>query len=724
MNRKKANLKILIIGFLVVVIFSALLINVYAVTILGIHYRSKTDIRLYSGDANTITTVKQANRGKIFDCNGNIIAQDIETYTIYAILDSSRPNASNKPAYVQDIDYTAQVLAPILNMSEESLITYLSKDNYQVEFGAFGRNLSLATKEEIESYDLPGIEFTKTISRNYPLGIFASHIIGFAQFDDTLSALVGKMGIENIYNKELTGVNGYIKYQVNKSGYTLPDGLIKEVDAIDGDDIYLTLDRNIQETLEMSLAETMTTKSAEKAFGAVMEVETGKILAWGGYPTFDPSDLDIEDYTNLGTQYAYEPGSTMKTFTYAAAIDTGVYDGDATFNSATFYMGIKNGKAIRVSDINDAIEKISNSRYKSWGYISYDTGYKYSSNVGIASLLTEYLDPSVFEEYLDKFGFFNKVGFDGFTEVAGVKNFNYPIEKIALGYGQGSSVTMVQMLQAFSAIFNDGTMIKPYIVQQIKNAASGESEYLASTTIVGTPIKESTAKQVQDLMYQVVNASDGSGKHYQVSEVEVLGKTGTAQYFENGSYSTSKVITSVVLAFPADDPKIMVYYAFLSDYNEYLHANTEPITNLVKKIAVNYGLTTTTETDVVDTTEYYDVDTYTMPSLVNHTMEYALYKLKDMTLNIIMLGNGDQIIDQYPNDSETLITNQSVLLLTNDDQILMPNVIGFSRKEIAALWDMTKIAVTIDGYGLVSAQSINEGSLLYPNSELTVTLTE
>ena len=724
MNRKKANLKILIIGFLVVVIFSALLINVYAVTILGIHYRSKTDIRLYSGDANTITTVKQANRGKIFDCNGNIIAQDIETYTIYAILDSSRPNASNKPAYVQDIDYTAQVLAPILNMSEESLITYLSKDNYQVEFGAFGRNLSLATKEEIESYDLPGIEFTKTISRNYPLGIFASHIIGFAQFDDTLSALVGKMGIENIYNKELTGVNGYIKYQVNKSGYTLPDGLIKEVDAIDGDDIYLTLDRNIQETLEMSLAETMTTKSAEKAFGAVMEVETGKILAWGGYPTFDPSDLDIEDYTNLGTQYAYEPGSTMKTFTYAAAIDTGVYDGDATFNSATFYMGIKNGKAIRVSNINDAIEKISNSRYKSWGYISYDTGYKYSSNVGIASLLTEYLDPLVFEEYLDKFGFFNKVGFDGFTEVAGVKNFNYPIEKIALGYGQGSSVTMVQMLQAFSAIFNDGTMIKPYIVQQIKNAASGESEYLASTTIVGTPIKESTAKQVQDLMYQVVNASDGSGKHYQVSEVEVLGKTGTAQYFENGSYSTSKVITSVVLAFPADDPKIMVYYAFLSDYNEYLHANTEPITNLVKKIAVNYGLTTTTETDVVDTTEYYDVDTYTMPSLVNHTMEYALYKLKDMTLNIIMLGNGDQIIDQYPNDSETLITNQTVLLLTNDDQILMPNVIGFSRKEIAALWDMTKIAVTIDGYGLVSAQSINEGSLLYPNSELTVTLTE
>ena len=724
MNRKKANLKIIMIGFLVLIIFIALMINVYAVTILGIHYRSGTDITLYSSGANTIMNVKQADRGKIFDCNGNIIAQDIETYTVYAVLDSSRPNASDKPAYVQDVKYTAQVLAPILKMSEESLTTYLSKDNYQVEFGINGRNLSLATKEEIESYDLPGIEFTKTISRNYPLGIFASHIIGFAQFDDALSALVGKMGIESIYNKQLTGINGYTKYQVNKSGYTLPDGLVEEVDAVNGDDIYLTLDRNIQETLEMSLTQTMSDESANKAFGAVMEVETGKILAWGGYPTFDPSELNIEDYTNMGTQYAYEPGSTMKTFTYAAAIDSGVYDGTATFNSSTFYMGIKNGKAIRVSNINDAIEKISNSRNKSWGYISYDTGYKYSSNVGIASLLTNYLDPSVFSEYLDKFGFFKKVDFDGFAEVSGVKNFNYPIEKIALGYGQGSSVTMVQMLQAYSAIFNDGTMVKPYIVQQIKNTASGESEYLASTNIVGTPIKESTAKQLQNLMYQVVNAPDGSGKHYQVNEVEVIGKTGTAQFFEHGSYSTTKVITSVVLAFPADDPKIMVYYAFLSDYNEYLHVNTDPITNLVKKIAVNYGLTTTSVSDAIDNTEYYDIDTYTMPNLVNHSMEYALDKLKDMTLNIVKLGNGEEIINQYPDDNETLITNQTVLLLTNDDQILMPNVIGFSRKEIAALWDMTKIAVKIDGYGLVNSQSINEGSLLYPNSELTVTLSE
>lgn len=709
---------------LILIIFVMVFTNVYAVTILGIQFRSGKDITVYSTGANTKKEIKQAERGKIYDCNGNIIAQDIETYTVTAILSQDRPNSGTDPAYVVDPAYTAQVLAPILNVTEDYLLDILTKDKYQVEFGTAGRNLSLATKEQIESYQLPGIEFTSTVSRTYPLGIFASHLIGFAQYDSESASLVGKMGIESIFNEQLTGENGYKKYQVYGDGYSLPGSLVEEADVVNGEDVYLTLDRSVQETLEMSLSETMSNQNAEKAFGAVMEVETGKVLAWGGYPTFDPSVLDIEDYTNLGTQYAYEPGSTMKTFTYAAAIDSGVYDGDATFDSSTFYMGLKNGSAIRIYNSANAIEKITNARNKSWGLISYDTGYRYSSNVGIASLLTEYLDPAVFEEYLDKFGFFKKVDFDGFNETTGVKNFTYPIEKIALGYGQGSSVTMVQMLQAYSAIFNDGIMVKPYVVQQIKNADTNETTYLATTTVTGNPITAETAKKVQALMYSVVNASDGSGKHYQVSDVSVIGKTGTAQVFVDGSYSSTKVLTSVVLAFPADDPKIMVYYAFVSDYNENLHVNTEPVTNLVKKIAVNYGLTVTKENDNLIDSDYTDIETYTMPDLLNHSMEYALLKLKDMSLKIIYLGNGDQIINQYPLADSTIITNQVVFLMTDDDQILMPNLIGLSRKEVAAFWDMTKIAITIDGYGLVVSQSVNEGTLLYPNTELTVTLEE
>lgn len=724
MNRRFNNINIMMIGIFILIVFVMIIFNVYGLSILGIHFRSDTFLKEYSDNLNIKTTTIQAIRGKIYDKNGNIIAQDNETYTIYAVLNKDRYDSNNKPAFVSDVEYTATILNEILEISVDELIEMMSKDRYQVEFGIKGRNLSLATKEAIEVYDLPGIEFTKTVSRSYPIGVFASHLIGFAQYDETIKSLVGKMGIESIYDKELTGINGRIRSQYFDivNDYTLPEGIIEQVDAIDGNDIYLTLDKNVQEQLEMSLAQTMKDQNAEKAFGAVMEVETGKMLAWGNYPTFDPKKLNIEDYMNLGTQFAYEPGSTMKAFTYAAAIDTNMYDGSALFDSSTYYMGIKNGNAIRLSSSKNAIEQISNARNRSWGLIDYDTGFRYSSNVGIASLLTDYLDTSVFSDYLDSFGFFQKVEFDGFSEVNGTKNFNYPIEKLALGYGQGSSITMIQLLQAYSAIFNDGEMVKPYVVQQVKNPQTNEIIYLADKTIVNNPIKATTAKQLQQLMYDVVNEEDGSGRYYQVSEVSVIGKTGTAQMFVNGSYSNTQVLTSVVLSFPADDPKIMIYYAFISDYHENLHVDTKPITDLVKKTALLYDLVDDKEVIVNNDQPDITVETYTMPDLINHSKDYVSDKCQNMDIEIIYLGDGNQVIDQYPQAGFTMITNQRVLLLTNANQVSMPNVIGFSRKEIAAFWQMSKIAVTIDGYGIVVSQDISEGSLLYPNSKLHVVL--
>ncbi len=727
MKKRSPNISIMMIGVFVLVVFIAVLANVYGLTILGVHFHSQTSLKNYSENLNVKNTIIQASRGIIYDINGNVIAQDSETYTVYAVLNTNRYDAGGKPAFVVDKEYTASILSTILDIPETELLEQMSKSRYQVEFGRNGKNLSLAKKEAIMAYDLPGIEFFTTVSRSYPLGIFASHLIGFAQYEDSNQALIGKMGIESIYNNELTGVNGRIKSQYYDiiNDYTLPEGIIEKVASIDGNDIYLTIDRIIQEQLEVSLSTTMQQQNAEKAFGAVMEIETGRILAWGSYPTFDPIELNITDYNNMGTQYAYEPGSTMKTFTYAAAIDTGVYDSDAIFDSSTFYMGIKNGEAIRVKNSVNAIEQITNARSRSWGRISYDLGFRYSSNVGIASMLTEQLNPEVFAEYLDRFGFFKKVGFDGFTEVAGVKNFNYPIEKLALGYGQGSSVTMIQLLQAYSAIFNDGEMVKPYVVQQVKNATNNEVVYLAQKTVVSNPIKATTAKQMQQLMYDVINQDDGSGKYYRVSEVDVIGKTGTAQIFVNGSYSPNKVLTSVMLGFPADDPKIMLYYAFISDYHENLHVMTEPITNIVKKTAVAYGLTNSkNEHANIEDVVSNGIETYTMPNLVNHTLDYAQDKLKMMDQDVVYLGNGNQIIKQYPSASTTVISGQKVILLTDDEHIKMPNIIGYSRKEVAAFWQMTNIAIKIEGYGLVVSQSILEDSLLYPNSELVVVLKE
>lgn len=722
MKHRRTNIRIYIITTIALLALFFVVGNVFMVTIMGVHKNSDTDISLYTNTSNTRTKILEARRGFIYDKNGNIIAEDETTYNVYAVLSSSRPNAGSKPAYVVDKVSTAQVLSTVLGGDFAYYITQLSQDKYQVEFGGYGRNISIQKKEELQQYDLPGIEYVETISRNYPIGEFSSHIIGFAQYDAEKDELVGKMGIEGIYNEELTGTDGYRKSQVNTEGYALPGGTIETVNAEHGSDVYLTLDKTIQLQLQSSLQETMETWNAERAWGAVMEVETGKIIAYDGAPTFDPNILNIEDYTNIGMQYAYEPGSTMKTFTYAAAIDSGVYNGEALFDSTTYYMGISNGVPIRISGNGNAtvFGTINNARNRNWGMIDYDTGYRYSSNVGIACLLTNYLSTGTFNDYLEAFHFFEKVGVTGFSEVAGYKNYRYPIEKLTMGFGQGSSLTMIQLLQAYSAIFNDGIMVKPYLVQEIRNSNTGEVEFSAETEVVGHPIKESTAKQMQKLMYDVINTDDGSGKYYRVADVAVIGKTGTAQLSSGGAYSEKNVITSVALGFPADDPKIMVYYAFQAAYDTDLHYKTNAITSLVKTVAVSYGLTTTEE-DKPEVIQK-DTETYTMENMVNHSLLYSYQLNAGRDVEYVILGDGDTVLDQYPNAGTTITSGQRIFLLTSSNNLKIPNLAGYSRKEVMALWKLCGLAVAIDGDGQVVYQSIPEGTLIYSNSILEVTL--
>ena len=719
MKRNRINFKIMLISAFCLVAFFFVFINVYRVMIVGVHANSGTDITMYSNAANTRKVTLSSHRGYIFDRNGNIIAQDSTTYKMYAILSSSRPNSGSKPAYVEDVYYTAAVLAHVLGGEESAYVKILKQDAYQVEFGYYGNNISKDEKEEIESYDLPGIEFTEIPSRTYPLGSFASYIVGYAQYDSSEDALVGKMGIEMIYDDDLAGEDGYRKTQVNTEGYALPGSETEVVEAKDGYDIYLTLDKAIQEQLDTSLQETIDTHSrCTKAWGAVVECETGRVLAWGQAPSFDPNVLEIDDWSNVGTQYAYEPGSTMKSFTYAIAIDTGVYDGEAEFDSSTFLMGISGGKPIRVWPGSGArvYGTINNSRNRTYGMINYDTGYRYSSNVGIASLLCNYIDIATYKEYLEKFGFWQKVGMNGFAEVAGIKNLTYPIEILTSGFGQGSSVTMLQLIQAYSAIFNDGEMLKPYVVEQIKDTNTGETVFLAEKEVVGNPISEETAKQVQGLMWDVINASDGTGSHYKVSDVEVIGKTGTAEVSGD-----SRVISSVMMAFPADDPKIMVYYAFISAYNTMLHVNTDPILNVVKKAAVVCGYTTA-EVEPIAQTVTVEKEIYTMENYLNHSLKYVYDVDNQKDLDYVILGNGTQVIDQYPKAGDKVVSGQKVFLLTSNDSVKMPNMIGCSRKEVMALWDLCGLAVAIEGDGFVVSQSIPEGTLIYPNSLLEVTL--
>ncbi len=708
--RLKPDVVILSLFSTVMLVFLLITINVLSVSLFQYHPMSGVDLEPYVSSSNVINETIPSVRGDIIDKNGYIIAQDVKTYNIICYLDESRLTGNKEPAYVVDPVFTAQQLAVILDEDFQKIVTFLSdEDKYQTELGSKGRSLTIEKKEEIEALNLPGIEFVESVKRSYPMGEFASYLVGFAQTDET-GHTVGKMGVELFLNEELNGTDGSRTYQAGKNNVILPGMKYEETPSINGNDVYLTLDQEIQEALETSFEITQEQFSADNIWGSVMEVDTGKILAWGQSPSFDPNTLDITEYTNSGSQMPYEAGSTMKIFTYAAAIDSGVYQPDTLVDSTTFCYGNTGATAYRVS-CNDTrkIGEINNAGQRNWGMIPYDDGLVYSSNTVTASILTNLLDDELYEQYLYDFGFFNDVNSDYISEVNGTMNYRYPADKLAMTYGQGSTVTMLQILQAYSAIFSDGTMVKPYYVDEIRSSYNQqEIIFKAETEVVSNPIKSSTAKKLQELLYDTANLDYGTARFYQIEETEIMAKTGTSQVAVNGTYESGKTITSIMIGLPADDPTYMVYYAFLADYNKDAHLMSDAVKTLLQKVAQKYNLSEAlTESNHQ---EIVKIDEEIMPSLTNHSVEYSLKKCEDIQVEAIVLGNKDSVIDQHPKSDTVVYTNEKVFLLTDKGTILMPNMIGWTRSEVTDFWEITGIPVAMDGSGLVSSQSLPQGT--------------
>lgn len=724
--KKSGNGMIRFLFVITLALSFAVAANVFVVSIAKIHLRSKTDLSVYASNSNTVNETLIARRGYIYDKYGTILAQDVQTYNIICVLNKDRISANGKVAYVDDPVTTSRVLAQILNMDEMTIYKYLTPTDgrKQTELGSKGRNLSKETKERIEETKLPGLEFIQSVKRTYPMGQFASYLLGFAQSDET-GHTVGKMGVELFLDEDLLGTDGKKTYQADKYGYILPGMKSEETPASHGSDVYLTLDQGIQETLETSFNATFEQFNADRVWGAVMEVDTGKILAWGQGPGFDPNERVIDDYTNYGSQMPYEAGSVMKAFVYAAAIDHGTYEPDTLVDSTPFCYGTtKNGNPYRVPcGDSRQVGRIGNASDRNWGMIPYDMGLVYSSNVVTSSIIANLIDPSVYEHYLSKFGFFTPVESYGISEVNGVKNYKWAADKLAMTYGQGSTVTMLQILQGFSSIFSDGTMVKPYYIEQIRSSYdTQEILYQAETEVVGNPIRPDTAAKVQELMYRTANTEEGTAKHYRIDETEIIAKTGTAQISKSGSYQSGKTISSVMIGLPAEDPKYMIYYAFEADYDRNAHFYTDPVKQLTRKVAQTYSLTSGIDNAIGSTIQKVEIKDEIMPSLINHSSDYSQKKLEELKLNVIELGTGSTIIAQYPEAGNPVVTGQRVFLLKDTGSMLMPDMNGWTRKELTGFWSITQIGIRMNGFGTVVTQNISPGTSITQDTEIEVSL--
>lgn len=662
----------------------------------------------FAASRNTVKKTLKATRGTIYDSENNILALNVTSYTVIAYLEKSK--VYTKENYVKDVEATAEALANVLETDKDTLVKYLSQDKYQVELGTAGKGITELKKNEIEALNLSGIDFTEEQKRYYPNGDFASYVIGYAKENEIkegnsiVKEIVGELGIEAKYNDLLKGQDGYLEYQQDKYGYKITGTQEKYEKAIDGYNIYLTIDANIQRFIEKEIKEAQEKFTPEWITISVMDAKTGDILGTSSTPSFDPNLRNITNYENPLVSVPFEPGSTMKTFTYMCALENGVYDGDETFVSGNYKVGEDT-----VNDWNNV----------GWGEITFDKGFEYSSNVGIANLIERHLTKKQLRECFKKYGFGEKTEIELSREQAGSIKFNYPIEVVTAAFGQGITTTPVQQLQALTMIANDGYMLKPHIVSKIVDPNTGENYYereIEKEKIVSTE----TINKMKELMYNTVQGTDAgsTGYPYRIEGFDVIGKTGTAQIYNSatGTYLSGEnsYIFSFAGMFPYDDPQIIIYAAMKKPSVGKSGGLSSAVKEIMKSIVKYKNM-------FVEDEQEENLFTYEVKSYFNKKTETVKKELEEKNLDVVIIGNGDRIINQSILPNNKLISREKIILLTNSGEYTLPNLKGWSRKEVLELFKLLGIKYTLNGYGYVVSQSIETGTII--NKEMNVEIT-
>lgn len=629
-----------------------------------------------------------ASRGSIFDASGEILAENVNSYTVIAYLDEVRSKDSKKPLHVVDIDSTVELLAPIINMEPDRMRSLLSKKAYQVELGPEGRGISELVKEKIEELNLPGIDFMKESKRYYPYGAFAPYIIGYAKKNES-GDIIGEMGIESYFDEELSGENGYYKYQKDAYGYKIAGTPVQEKKAQNGYDIELTIDSNIQMYLENAINDLKNNYSTDWIIATIADAKTGAIVGSASTPTFDPNKLNITNYNNPLVSYTYEPGSTMKIFSFATSIEEGQYKGDDTYNSGKITVD-----EYQIKDWNDT----------GWGRISYDVGFTYSSNVA-ATLLAQKLGKEKLLDYYTDLGFGQKTGIQLNGESKGKVSFLYASELASASYGQGITTTPIQLIQALTTLTNDGTMIKPYIVKRIVNQ-DGKIIQEGKREEIKKIYSKETIDKIKDLMDLTVNGEDSlaTGKVYETNQVRLIGKTGTAQYTdETGKYTSgTRNIRSFAGIFPKDDPEYIIYIAIKD-----LEGTSSVIGNMTKSIVESIAK----YKDLSERSSNKDESKFTTTkNYLNKNVNEAVQDIKSNRLNPIIIGDGNTIVEQYPSKNKKLINGTKVYLKTNTNTFNMIDITGWNKTEVITLMNFIDVDYEINGKGIVTSFDIPVGT--------------
>ncbi len=652
-------------------------------------------------------TVAEPERGKIYDRNGKVLAEDTDSYKLVAILDKKMSEGSDKPRHVKDKKKTAKALAKILDMDEDNILDKLkTKNAFQVEFGQKGKDLTYKQKTQIEKLKLPGLTFETEKKRFYPNGNFASHLIGLADKDPDTNKLKGVSGAEKVFDSYLKGKTGKNSYKQDIWGMLVPNSE-DSIKAQNGDDVHLTLDSNIQVFVENALDEMVDRYEPKDLFAVVMDAKTGEILGYSQRPTFNPdTKKDFgKKWANDLYQNTYEPGSTFKTYGLAAAIEEGKFEPNKKFKS-----GHREIDGFKIYDWND----------DGWGNIPMTTGFTYSANT-LMMKLQDLVGADKAKAYYEKFGFGKKTGglFD--SEAPGNIAFDNELQRKTSSFGQSTTVTPIQMLQAETAIINQGNMLEPYYVKSIQNKESNETIKKGEKKVVGNPISKDTAKKTMTELDKVVNSKESHATNYKIDGYRVAGKTGTAQVpdTKNGGYvdGANPYFVSFMGYAPAKDPEVVVYAGMSLAQKRDLEAYEYGVSRGFNPIMEN----TLKYLDVEETEGKAKTNESDVPDVVNMSTQKATDAIKGKKLEPIVIGKGDKIKKQIPLKGKNVQDKERILLVT-DGEMTMPDTENWTKRDLLKLQEATGIEVESEGSGYVSEQSVSQNQTIKSGTKVKFTL--
>ena len=628
MLKEKQNIRIKYIFLICLIIFFLVLFKIFYIQVIKYKKLNKLANDLWSRNLTV-----SSDRGKILDRNGKIIVDNETTVGLYLV-----------PSQIVNKKEVASNLSKILNITYTKMYNYVTKKVSIVRVHPEGRNLSYKLSNKISNLNYDGVYLLKESKRYYKYGSLLSHIIGYTGIDNQ-----GLSGLEYKYDNSLKGQDGSIKYYSDGKGKRLE---LEELYSapINGKNIHLTIDLDIQLSLENELSNAYKKYKADGAIGIVMDSSNGQLLAISSFPSFKPNKY--QNYSeeiinrNLAIWQNFEPGSTFKIITLTASINEGLVN---IFEDKYYDSGV-----IKVEDA-----KIHCWKRKGHGQQTFLQVVENSCNPGFV-VLGQRLGKEKLFKYIKDFGFGKKTGIDLNGEATGILfdiNNVGPVELATTSFGQGISVTAIQQVSAVSSILNNGKLYKPYIVSKVGN--NTYEPILKKENI----IKKETSQLVRYALQSVV--ANGSGRNAYIENYKVGGKTGTAQKVgDNKSYMYGNYILSFI-GFLSDKNKDYVIYIALDNpkgVTQYGGVAAAPIAkNVLKDIISIYNIKKSNDT-LPMAYRWNDTTYITIPNIIGKTKKEVKTLLRDLKIEFV--GNG-KVIDSTPSKGSRVKSGSTIKILLN-----------------------------------------------------------